>query len=60
MKEVKTMIFTEILTAIFVIFKLHGWCHWDWVWVLMPEIIAVTGYIGAIWWTLVMGHERNK
>lgn len=39
--------FTEILTFIFVVCKLFGVINWNWVLVLLPEIIAVAFYFMA-------------
>lgn len=38
----------EILTIIFVIAKLFGIINWGWLYVLMPEIIAVVLYIALV------------
>lgn len=37
--------FTEVLTIIFVCFKLFGAIDWSWWLVLLPEIIAVIFYV---------------
>lgn len=34
--------FTEVLTIVFVIFKLLGIINWNWFLVLLPEIIGIT------------------
>lgn len=39
--------FTEVLTIVFVVLKLLGVISWGWFYVLLPEIIAVTLYIGV-------------
>lgn len=42
---------TELLTIVFVVLKLVGVVHWNWVVVLMPEIIMAviyTCFIGAV------------
>jgi hypothetical protein len=39
--------FTEVLTLIFIILKLTGEIDWSWWLVLLPELIAISGY--AIW-----------
>ena len=40
--------FAEALTIVFVVLKLVGVIDWHWVLVLLPEIIAVGGYIVAL------------
>ena len=53
------MVFTEVLTVILVILKKLGLCDHSWTWVLAPEILAVTLYIGgAFWWWI--GCKRKK
>lgn len=37
--------FTEVLTIVFIVLKLLGVISWGWVYVLLPEIIAVLLYI---------------
>lgn len=37
--------FTEILTIVFIVLKLTGVIAWSWWLVLLPELIAVAGYI---------------
>ena len=39
--------FTEVLTIVFIVLKLIGVISWGWVYVLLPEIIAVAFYIGV-------------
>ena len=39
------MIFTEILTIVFVVLKLIGKIDWSWWFVLLPEIIASAFYV---------------
>lgn len=39
------MIFTEILTIVFVVLRLIGAIDWSWWLVLLPEIIAVVFYV---------------
>ena len=39
------MLFTEILTIIFVVLKLIGTIDWSWWLVLLPEIIAAVFYL---------------
>ena len=39
------MIFTEILTIVFVVLKLIGKIDWSWWFVLLPEIIAAAFYV---------------
>lgn len=39
--------FTEVLTIVFIVLKLIGVISWGWVYVLLPEIIAVVLYIGV-------------
>jgi hypothetical protein len=34
--------FTEVLTIVFIIFKLLGIINWSWFFVLLPEIIGIT------------------
>ena len=36
--------FTETLTAIFIVLKLTGIITWSWVWVLFPELLAISFY----------------
>ena len=38
----------EILTVLFIAFKLLGIIDWNWFFVLLPEIIAVAFYIFMI------------
>ena len=38
----------EILTVLFIAFKLLGIIDWNWFFVLLPEIIAVALYIFMI------------
>lgn len=38
--------FTEILTIVFVAFKLIGTIDWSWWLVLLPELIVLPFYIG--------------
>jgi hypothetical protein len=42
----------ELLTLIFVLLKLIGVVSWSWWLVLLPEIIAIVGYI---FWSLFIG-----
>jgi uncharacterized membrane protein YtjA (UPF0391 family) len=37
--------FTEILTVIFIVLKLVGVTNWNWLLVLLPEIIALVLYV---------------
>lgn len=38
----------EILTVLFIAFKLLGIIDWNWFFILLPEIIAVAFYIFTI------------
>ena len=44
-KGEKKMGICEILTVLFVAFKLLGIIDWNWFFVLLPEIIAVAFYV---------------
>ena len=33
--------FTEVLTIIFIVFKILGIIDWNWFYVLLPEIIGI-------------------
>ena len=45
--------FCEILTVIFVLCKIFGVITWAWWLVLLPEIIAVCGYLALLFlWIL--------
>lgn len=37
--------FTEILTLIFIVLKLAGIIHWNWLLVILPEEIAIVLYL---------------
>lgn len=39
--------FLELLTLIFIVLKLTGAIDWSWWMVLLPELIAIVGYL--IW-----------
>lgn len=39
------MVFTEILTIVFVVLKLIGTIDWSWWLVLLPEIIGLSFYV---------------
>lgn len=40
--------FTELLTIVFIVLKLIGVIDWKWIFVLLPEIIALVFYLGII------------
>ena len=42
----------EVLTIVFVVLKLCGVIAWKWIFVLLPEIIAVAWYL--IWVLIVV------
>ena len=37
----------EILTIVFIVLKLMGTIDWSWWYVVLPELIAIVGYV--IW-----------
>ena len=39
------MIFTELLTLIFIVLKVRGLIDWSWWLVLLPEIVAALFYV---------------
>lgn len=54
------MLFTEILTIIFVVLKLTDVIDWSWWLVLLPEIVAVLCYIKMIVATVVSVKSMNR
>ena len=54
------MLFTEILTIIFVVLKLTDAIDWSWWLVLLPEIVAVLCYIRMIIATVVSVKSMNR
>lgn len=54
------MLFTEILTIIFVVLKLTDVIDWSWWLVLLPEIVAVLCYIKMIIATVVSVKSMNR
>lgn len=45
--------FAEVLTIVFIILKLIGIINWNWILVLLPEIIMIVIYIIVILVTIV-------
>ncbi len=54
------MIFTEILTIIFVVLKMTEVIDWSWWLVLLPEIVAVLFYIKMIIAAIVSVKTMNR
>lgn len=52
--------FTEILTILFIALKLFEVIDWSWWLVLLPEIIAVVGYVAFFIVTLVSIHKTDR
>lgn len=46
--------FTEVLTIVFIVLKLTGVITWAWHLVLLPEIIAIGGYVLVVIVTLLI------
>lgn len=40
--------FTELLTIVFIVLKLIGVIDWKWIFVILPELIAVGVYMSYI------------
>lgn len=53
------MIFTEVLTLVFVIYKLAGVVNWSWWLIFLPEICAMSFYI-VVFVAIVMAHTPTK
>ena len=45
--------FTEVLTIVFIVLKLIGIINWNWILVLLPEIIMIVIYIIVILVTVI-------
>lgn len=52
--------FCEVLTIVFVVLKLMGIIEWAWIWVLLPEIIAVAIYIVVVIISIVIRISAEK
>lgn len=51
----------EILTVLFIAFKLLGIIDWNWFFVLLPEIIAVSFYMLIVVLNIILQiHIRRK
>lgn len=45
--------FTEVLTIVFIILKLIGIINWNWILVLLPEIVVIIIYAIVILVTII-------
>ncbi len=52
--------FTEFLTIVFIVLKLINVINWNWILVLLPELIAIILYLIIIIGIIHSNHKINK